>query len=553
MIRALGALDTVIDSIEELRKFKSDIYLQSQIASRLQFIKETLGDRVVPQAKRDSKGQKERECHEDTRKEVLDEIELWAHTRSDIKNCWWITGKPGVGKSTIGAKVAEIFEDEKSLYAEYFITRNIAVTTDPDNILPTMAEQLAKKSPLAALVIHDMLEKTPLSVIKKLSDLQARALLLEPLRVIAQYSLKVVVVIDGVDELAKAAPSVLSKVTSVLCSIMSDIPTNVKVLIFSRPEQMIIDRIPSHIKRLNLETEKSINDVDRLVRATLRKLAEEYNWSDWPSKEQVSLLCRHAAGHLGWAATALRWIARQIEYEGSARRDEVINEVSQLGMGELYELYAFILRRIIPPPKDPARKRFLKGLKTVLSCLVVLQQPLDIASISTLLSLDDFDVLHCMGRISSIVVDGTESLTEKTVPRVHKSVVDYLISSCRLPGLHTNLTEQHNTLTTTCFESIQRLTFNIGRITTSHQLNREITSISQGIIYPCQWLQHHLQNGGKRATLVSDVENFMKNHFLQWLEVLSLEKLVDLVAIPTLKILEKQIKVSIHFLTKYSH
>ena len=128
MIRALGALDTVIDSIEDLRKFKSDIYLQSQIASRLQFIKETLGDRVVPQAKRDSKGQKERECHEDTRKEVLDEIELWAHTRSDIENCWWITGKPGVGKSTIGAKVAEIFEDEKSLYAEYFITRNIAVT-----------------------------------------------------------------------------------------------------------------------------------------------------------------------------------------------------------------------------------------------------------------------------------------------------------------------------------------------------------------------------------------------------------------------------------------
>ena len=122
MIRALGALDTVIDSIEDLRKFKSDIYLQGQIASRLQFIKETLGDRVVPQAKYNSRGQMERECHNETRKGVLDEIELWARTPSDTKNCWWITGKPGVGKSTIGkstigVKVAEIFEDEKSLYA----------------------------------------------------------------------------------------------------------------------------------------------------------------------------------------------------------------------------------------------------------------------------------------------------------------------------------------------------------------------------------------------------------------------------------------------------
>ena len=550
MIRALGALDTVIDSIEDLRKIKSVIYLQSQIASRLQFIREKLGDSVVLEAKYDSKGQKEREFQKETRTELLDQIELWARTHSATENCWWITGKPGVGKSTIGAKVAEAFEDEESLYAQYFVTRNIAITTDPDNVLPTMAEQLAKKSPLAALVIQNMLETTPISVVKKLSDRQAQVLLLEPLRAIAQYAPKVVVVIDGVDELANAAVFVLSKVTSVLCSIMSDLPTNVKILIFSRPEQTITAEIPPYIKRLDLATENSTYDVDQLVRAKLREVAKVYKWSDWPSEHQVSLLCRNAAGHLGWAATALRWIAEQIEYEGSARRDEAIEEVSQLGMGELYELYAFILHRILPP-KDPSRERYLKGLKTVLSCLVVLQQPLDIGSISTLLSLDDFDVTHCMRRISSIIVDGIESLTERTVPRLHKSVVDYLVGDHSHPGLRINLTEQHHSLTITCFKSIQRLTFNVGHITTSHQLDENISSVSRGIIYPCQWLGRHLENGGKRATLVSDVEIFMKNHFLQWLEVLSLQKLVDSVAVSTLKILEKQIKVSIHLLTKY--
>jgi hypothetical protein len=132
----------------------------------LQFIEETLGHRVVPQAKYDSEGQKEREYHEETRKGVLSEIGQWARTRSDTENCWWVTGKPGVGKSTIGAKVAETFEDEKSLYAQFFVTRNIAATTDPDNIIPTMAKQLAEKSPLAALVIQDKLETTPLSDIK---------------------------------------------------------------------------------------------------------------------------------------------------------------------------------------------------------------------------------------------------------------------------------------------------------------------------------------------------------------------------------------------------
>ena len=77
---------------------------------------------------------------------------MWARTPSDTKNCCWITGRPAVGKSTIGAKVAKTFQDEKILYAQYFVTRNIPATTDPDNILPTMAEQLAEKSPFAALM-----------------------------------------------------------------------------------------------------------------------------------------------------------------------------------------------------------------------------------------------------------------------------------------------------------------------------------------------------------------------------------------------------------------
>ena len=76
-----------------------------------------------------------------------------------------------------------------------------------------------------------------------------------------------------------------------------------------------------------------------MVRAKLRKLAEVYKLKDWPSDFQVSQLCQLAAGHLGLAATALRWIAREIEFEGRVRQDRVFDEVGLLGMGELDELY----------------------------------------------------------------------------------------------------------------------------------------------------------------------------------------------------------------------
>ena len=560
-----------MDGIEDLRKLvgffhdsdliKSDIRSQDQIDRRLKSIKETLGDRVVPQAKYDSKQQKKRECHEGTRKRVLNDIEQWACTRSDIENCWWITGRPAVGKSTIGAKVAETFEDEKCLYAQYFISRNIQATTDPENILPTMALQLAENSPLASLAIQDKLETTPLSVVKKFSDGQAQALLLEPLRAIARYTPKVVIVIDGVDELANAEPSVLSKVTSVLCNIMLDLPANVKILIFSRPEQWITLKIPLYIKRLDLATKDSEDDVERLVLAKLKELAEFHEWNGWPSEDQheVRQLCELAAGHLGLASTALGWIASELKFKGSARRDEVIEEVSKLGKGEIDELYDFILDSILPP-KDPDRKSYLEGLKTVLGCLVVLQEPLDIGSISLMLSLDKFDVLHCMKRISSLIVDGTDLLTKRTYPKVHKSFVDYLVSDRPHSILHIDLTEQHHSLTTTCFEVIKRLNFNVAHIMNSHDWlpGKASYSISRDISYPCEWLGHHLENGGERATLVEDVDTFMMTRFLQWLEVLSLKgrervswefKPLE-VAAPTLRILENQIEVSIHLLTK---
>ena len=524
--------------------------LQDEIIRRLQFINEALGDRVVPQAKYDSKEQKKRDYHDETCKveEMINEIEQWARTPSDIKNknCWWITCRPAVvGKPSIGAKVAKAFQKENTLYAQYFVTRDVAVTTDPDNILPTMAQQLAEKSPLAALVIQDKLE-TPL---KEFSDGQARSLLLEPLLAIAQYAPKVVVVIHGVDELANAEPSIISKVISVLCGIMSDLPANVKILIFSQPKRWIGAKIPLHVRRVDFEIKGSQDKVERLVRAKLGEIAEFYEWKDWASEDQVTLLCRFAAGQLVVAKIALKWIANQLELEGSARRDEVIDELSRLGTVGIDDFFAFLLESILPSPQEPARrKHHVYMFQTVLGCLMVLQDRLDIGTISTLLS-PDFDVLHFMRRISIFMYNGTE-LTERTVPWLDGLLTGYLLSGSSHYDVYIDCTDHHRSLATTCFKNIQKLTFNVGHITSSHQLYEKI-SISEGLTYACQWFGIHLENGGEQPTPVPDVEKFMKTDFLHWLEVLSLQGLVDSVAVSTLEILEKMIEVSKHLFTKY--
>ena len=131
--------------------------------------------------------------------------------------------------------------------------------------------------------------------------------------------------------------------------------------------------------------------------------------------------------------------------------------------------------------------------------------------------------------------------------------MDYLVSSRPHLDLRINPTEHHHSLTTTCFEIIQKLTFNVGHVTTSYELYPEISSLSQDIAYLCEWFGHHLENGGERATLVPYIKTFMETHLLQWLEVLSLQGAVDSAAVRTLRILENQMKVSIHLLTKHGY
>ncbi len=57
------------------------------------------------------------ECDEVTRGYILTEIDQWVRTPSDTEHCWWITGKPAVGKSAIGITVAQCLKDRQPIQA----------------------------------------------------------------------------------------------------------------------------------------------------------------------------------------------------------------------------------------------------------------------------------------------------------------------------------------------------------------------------------------------------------------------------------------------------
>jgi hypothetical protein len=510
------------------------------------------------------------ECHEATRDRILLQLNEWLTVPSETERCWWITGQPGVGKSAVAVTVADCLrakrpisanataEDEyvakATLFGQFFINHTLPETADPHNIFPTIALDLAVTSPVAAVLIHDALKINP-TLADKLSMAQADALYVRPLSAIAKHDTGVVVsIFDSIDELSDADEATLSSFTSILSSAATRLPPNVKLLVFSRPESHIINqvkRFTGSIRRSDLLTEESKEDVRRFLQAELTRIAELYDLPNWPSTEHVDLLSEFAAGHLGWAALAVRWIGREVARKGESQyiRELVFEEVKAVRKGNLYDLYAFILARVVP---EDAEEEDKVGCQRVLGTLATLRTPQTIATIISLLpSGEMYNVLHFFRRISSIVVNGLEAVDIQTIPRPHKSFFDWICSNHPEPQFRIDVKTQHKDLSMKCLEILKAsLHFNMADLATSdtlvllEQYGIEIDWNSEAwrhifnlppyehfdpsIVYSCTGLFHHIAEAGLLdSDMVSGLGFFFARLFLPWAEVACSRRLND--------------------------
>jgi hypothetical protein len=135
--------------------------------------------------------------------------------------------------------------------------------------------------------------------------------------------------------------------------------------------------------------------------------------------------------------TAVEWIAEEIEEDGVAAQKRVFDDVDQLGVANLEALYELILNiwimgraRQKPATHGPMHTIRLEYFRRIIGCLVVLQQPLSIRDIISLLNIpkEKFDIRNFFRQMRSVLIPGTESFTEDLVPRMHKSFRDYICS-----------------------------------------------------------------------------------------------------------------------------
>ncbi|KAJ7925356.1 hypothetical protein B0H13DRAFT_2314565 [Mycena leptocephala] len=446
--------------------FLATTVLQIRVAQankeRKDFIKEKLANHVA--TKHEYTDQSKSLCADDTRVDIQAEIVQWLSPQpSNRERIFWITGIPGSGKSTLSATVVDnLRKNHTPVAAQFFISRNIPETIDPNKIIPTIAQKLSDFSPAAARIIHDALKDGfPYS-----REEQVKALLLAPIRELSKSCDVVVILIDALDELHNAASSVL-EILSPIAKTGCDVPDNIRFVITSRPEHWAdISRSETLelavFKQHSLGTESSVNEIHNFIVARMREITpKEPGWDGWPSADQLLKLSERANGLFHYAATTLHWIEGRIHKSGTASRNSVFEKFIDMGIGQLEDLYKLVLtsfENIDETAEDPQlRVNQLRGFQRVIGTILVLDEPLTIRQITALLAdilEDDFDVANFLQQFRSVLIPGMTVSFEEGTPQMHKSFRDYIVNDHAPTGFRIRTGDAHFVTARSCLEVI---------------------------------------------------------------------------------------------------
>jgi AAA ATPase domain len=473
--------------------------------------------------------------------EILDDIRKWSRDISDdSQRVLWLTGIPGAGKSAVTASFARELGDKGCLWAQFFFNRNDVKTLNPATLFPTIARQLADHCHDVAQHLYDTL-KEKRSLVDDISDEQAQKLFVAAIEVASSLSPSqpIVIVIDALDESDAAR---LRSTAKTLAKAALGLPHNAKIFISSRPEDVISTAFRSkHIKNIDLDTStpSSSGDVSSFLTKGMQEIAEVYNldWSAWPGREKLQVLCERASGLFIWAATVLSFIRDQIDDRGESCAQEVLNRLDEEGMGDINALYHNILDTTFARPTES----LFAALRTIIGIIVNLREPLCLSAIEELLGWRvnplTVGLVHFVRRFRTVlVVNPDATIDENTVPRLHKSFVEFIASERTDSRFRISGSVSNTELALACFRIMtSELHFNICKLETSYLRNDQVPDLSSRIeqnirrhlSYACCLWSSHLQAvqaAQSKNNLVGEVRNFLYNNFLYWLEVLSLLK-----------------------------
>jgi len=443
----------------------------------------------------------------------------------------------GTGKSTISRMIARELAEKKRLAASFFFTRGKKDVSHSGMFFTTIAAQLANSLPVLRTFISDAIDNNT-HILTQGPREQWNQLILNPLKNAPTQSIQLVVVIDALDECDSMQDIQL---ILLLLAEAKDLDTvRIKIFLTSRPEIPIFDgfrqlsgEVYQDFILHNIPLDTVNADISTFFRQKLSPLKAKHGLGiPWPDERIIEQLVERAAGLFIYAATTLRFIEDRID--GPEEQLSLILNATKSTLSatkHLDGIYATALQHSVLGQWDYQECEELTGrFRQVVGSIVVMFNTMPARNLAQLLQIPFKTVSRTVDSLRSVVnVPENES---QPVRLFHLSFHNFLLDSqrCIDSQFLIDEKERHTSLFRKCMSHISQLQQNICGLWGPGVLITEIAndaiqqSIPPHVQYACRYWLDHWRLGNPLAIEedIKTIQQFLEQHFLHWLEVLSL-------------------------------
>lgn len=533
----------ILRSLEELKLRYQTLEQSTLVIEKRTKIMLRLNLPCAQSARWDAMGGLRRDCHPETRIDLLRQIKSWA-LDSNSRRIFWLNGMAGTGKSTVSHTIAKWLDGSGTggrvnLGASFFFKRGEGERGSAAQFFPTIATQLAERIPGLEAKIEDEISVNPGVFHKQLGE-QFDVLIYRPLTTVTSSATlrRYIIVIDALDECENAEQNI--QILLRLFARLQEIPTlDLRLFITSRPETSISQEfrlsladVHAGIRLQEIPTSIIQHDLMTFIKDELSNIAKTTPdiRGDWPGPKALHQLTNMAYPLFIAAATLVRMIGDD-EFEPEGQLEELLRNRTVSTATPIQEIYLSVLQQITASTVEPRKKAvIISEFQLIVGAIVVLADPLSVDSLGALLNVSARAVRTRLSKLHSVIE--VPSDTQNPVRALHLSFPEFLLSEdlkshpCGIDGPKT-----HRLLAQKCLALMSGsngLRENICGLGYPGQPRSELPDhvlqgkLPQSLRYACRHWTHHLQRSLKELHDDGEEHNFLRTHLLHWLETLSL-------------------------------
>ncbi|QGA18984.1 hypothetical protein EYB26_006669 [Talaromyces marneffei] len=413
-------------------------------------------------------------CLPGTRTELLSQILAWAES-PDGKCIFWLNGMAGTGKSTIARTVARCFEEKERLGATFFFKRGEA----------------DRNQPATVVVIIDALDECDQE-----NDIQIILRLLFNLQKVTSFCLRI------------------------FLTSRPELPIRLGFRQSNNHQDLVLHKLPKPVIE---------HDIRLFLEHKLSKIRDDHLLPlEWPENENTEKLVKMAVPLFIFAATICRFIG-DIDWLPEERLAAVLQDEAATSTSDIERTYLPVLNQLIKSKNERDSEQLIKEFQNIIGVIILLATPLSVVVLSQLTGIPQRNISNRLNRFHSVLNIPEEP--HQPVRILHLSFRDFLINTTSI--FYVDEKETHQKIFLHCLRVMNAaLKQNIcglssyGTQRTDISDNQVNKHISTDLQYSCRyWIYHFEHSHGHITNPVAF--NFMKKHFLHWLEVLSLMGIIS--------------------------